>query len=79
MGFQHKLNNQHMHFHSLVYTLAGLNENLRLSVEFEELLYLIWFWRLSQHLKIYCKSTKPQQNDPLTDTQPAEEPHRSLQ
>ena len=79
MGCQHKLNDQHMHFHSLAHTLAGLNENLRLSIQFQELLYLIWYWRLSQHRKIYCKSTKPQRNDPLADTQPAVESHRSLQ
>ena len=79
MGCQHKLNNQHIHFHSLVHTLAGLTENLHLSVKFQELLHIIWYWRLSQHRKIYCKSTKPQRNDPLADIQPAEEAHRSLQ
>ena len=41
MGCQHKLNNQHMHFHSLVHTLAGLNENLHPRVQMQELLYLI--------------------------------------
>ena len=79
MGCKHKLNNQHMHFHSLVHTLSGSNENLRLSIQFQELLHIIWFWRLSQHWKIYCKTTKPQRNDELTDTQTAEESHRSLQ
>ena len=42
MGCQHKLNNPHMHFRSLVHTLAGLNENLRPSVQFQELLCLIY-------------------------------------
>ena len=79
MGSKHKLNNQHMHFHSLVHTLAGLNENQHPRVQFQELLYLIWFWRLSQHRKIYGKSTKHPKNDPLTHTQTAEEAHRSLQ
>ena len=78
MGCKHKLNNQHMHFHSLVPTLAGLNENLHPRVQFQELLYLIWYWRLSHHWQIYCKSTKLQRNDPLNDTQTAEESHRSL-
>ena len=78
-GWQHKLYNQHMHFHPLVNTLAVLNENQRLSVHFQEPLYLIWFWRLPQQRKSLGKSTKPQQNDPLTDTQPAEKAHRSLQ
>ena len=41
MDCQHKLSNQHMHFHSLVHTLAGFNENQHLSVQFEDLLYLI--------------------------------------
>ena len=41
MGCQHKLNNQHMHFRSLVHTLAGLNENQRLSVELQELLHIV--------------------------------------
>ena len=44
MGSKHKLNNQHMHFHSLIHTLAGLNENLRLSIQFQE-------------LHMYCTST----------------------
>ena len=59
MGSKHKLNNQHIHFHSLVHILAGLNENQRLPAQYQELLYLIWYWRLSQHWKNYCKSTKP--------------------
>ena len=79
MGCKHKLNNQHMHFHSLVHTLAGLNENLRLSIQFQELLHITWCWRLTQHRKTYGKSTKPQRNDPLADTQTAEESYRSLQ
>ena len=79
IGCQHKPNNQHMHCHSLVHTLAGLNENQHPRVQFQELMYLIWFWRLSQHWKIYCKPTKPQQNDLFTDTQTAGESHRSLQ
>ena len=41
MGCQYKLNNHHTHFHSLVHTLAGSNENLRLSIQFQELLYVI--------------------------------------
>ena len=69
MGCQHKLNNQHMHFHSLAHTLAGLNENHHSRVQFQELLYLIWYWRLSPWRKIYCKSTHPKQNDPLADAQ----------
>ena len=79
MGCQCKLYNQHMQFHSLVHTLAVLTENLHLSVEIQELLHIIWFWHLSQHRKIYHKSTKPQQNDPLTDNHLAEEAHRPLQ
>ena len=79
MGCQHKLNNPHMHFRSLVHTLAGLNENLRPSVQFQELLYLIKFWRLSQHRNIYVKSTKLAQSGPLADNQHAAEAHRSLQ
>ena len=79
MGCKHKLNNQHMHFHSLAHTLAGLNENLRLSIQFQELLHITWYWRLTQHQKIYGKSTKPQRNDQLADIQTAEESHRSLQ
>ena len=78
MGCKHKLNNQHIHFHFLVHTLAGLKENLLLSIQFQELLHITWYWRLSQHQKIYYKSTKPQQTDLLADTQTAEEPHRSL-
>ena len=79
MDCQHKLNNPHMHFHSLLHTLTGLSENQRPSVQFQELLYLIWFWRLSQYRIIYVKSSKHKQKDPLTRTQSAEEAHRSLQ
>ena len=79
MGYKHKLNNQHIHFHSLLHTLAGLNENQHPRLQFQELLYLIWFWRSSHHRKNYGKSTKHPQNDLLTDTQPGEEAHRSLQ
>ena len=39
-------------FHSLQHTLAGFEENQRLSTEFQELLYHILFWRPSQHYKI---------------------------
>ena len=42
MVSKHKLNNQHMHFHSLVHTLTGLNENMHPRVQFQELLYLIY-------------------------------------
>ena len=79
MGCQHKLNNQHIQFHSLLHTLAGLNENQCPRVQFQELLHIIWLVRLSQHREIYCNSTKPQQNDLLTDTQTAEESYQSLQ
>ena len=58
MGSKHKLSNQHIQFHSLTHTLAGLNENLHPRVQFQQLLYFIWFWRLSQNWKICCKSTK---------------------
>ena len=79
MGSNHKLNNQHIHFHSLVHTLAGLSENQYPRVQFQDLLYITWHWRLSQDWKIYCESTNPQRNDPLTDTQSTEESDRSLQ
>ena len=79
MGSKHKLNNQHIHFLSSVHTLAGLNENQHPRLQFQELLYLIWFWRSSHDRKNHGKSTKHPQNDLLTDTQPAEEAHRSLQ
>ena len=79
MGCQHKLNNQHILFHSLIHTLAGLNDNQYPRVQFQELLYLIQFWGLFQHRKIFGKSTKLAQNDLLTKTQSAEEEHRSLQ
>ena len=36
-----ELNNQHIHFHSLVHTLAGLRENQYPRAQFQELLYLI--------------------------------------
>ena len=68
MSSKHKLNNQHVRLHSLVHTLAGLNEIQHPTAQLQELLYLIWFWRLSQHRKIYCKFTNPQRNDPLADT-----------
>ena len=71
--------NQHMQLYSLVHTLAELNENQRLSIQFQELFHITWCWRLSQHRKCLCKSTKPQQNNQVTDTQPVEEAHRSLQ
>ena len=79
IGSKHKLNNQHIHFHSLVHTLAGLSENQCPRLQFQELFHLIWFWRPSQHREIFGKSTKPQRNDPLAGTQTAEESHRSLQ
>ena len=41
MCCQHKLNNQHLHLHSLVYLLAGLNENQRLPTQIQELLHII--------------------------------------
>ena len=78
MACQHKLCNQHMYFHFLPHNLAGLNENQRLSFQFQQLFYLIMFWRLSQYRKIYCESTKLSQIGPLADTQTAEEAHRSL-
>ena len=76
MGCQHKLNNQHMHFHSLVHAVAGLNEKQHLSVQLQQLLYLIWIGRWSQSQKTYCKFTWHQWNDPLTDIQTAEEAYR---
>ena len=79
MGCKHKLNNQHNHFHSLAHILAGLYANHHPGVQVQELLHITWCWRLTQHRKIYHKSTKPQQNDPLADTQTAEEAHRALQ
>ena len=44
VGSKHKLKDQRMHFHSLVHSLAGLNENLHLSVEFSRTFayHLIW-------------------------------------
>ena len=68
MGSKHKLNNQHMQFHSLVHTLAGLDENQHPRVQVQLLLYLIWYWRLSSWRKIYWNSTKPRRNDPLAET-----------
>ena len=59
MGWQHKVDNPHTHFHSLVHTMAGLNENQHLSIQFQQLLLLIWFWRLFHHQKIYRKFTCP--------------------
>ena len=79
MGSKHKLNNQHMHFHSLVHTLAGLNENQHPRAQFQYLFHLIWCWRPFQCPKNRGKSTKHPQNDLLTDTQPGEEAHRSPQ
>ena len=79
MGCQHKLNNQHIHFHSLVHTLAGLNENQHPRVQFQGLSHIIWYWRPFQCPKIYGKSTKPQQNGPLPNTQPVSQAHRSPQ
>ena len=76
MGCKHKLNNQHIQSRSLVHTLAGLNENMRLSIQFQELLHITWCWRLSQHRKMHGKSTKPRRNDPASGTQLAEEAHR---
>ena len=52
MGYKHKPNNRHIQFHSWTHTLAGLNENLRPRVQFQELLHITWYWRLSQHRKI---------------------------
>ena len=34
---KHKLNNPHIHFHSLVHTLAGLNENQCPRLQFQDL------------------------------------------
>ena len=79
MGSNHKLKNQHLHLNSLVHTLAGLNENLRFSVQHQELLHIIWFWRLSQYRKIYGRCKEPPQNGLFTEAQPAEKPHRPLQ
>ena len=42
MGSKHKLNNQHIHFHFLIHTLAGLNENQYPRVQFQELLHITW-------------------------------------
>ena len=79
MSCQHHRSNQHMHFPSLLHTLPGLNEYLRLSVQHKQLLYLIWYWRLSQDREKYGRSTKPQQDGRLSDTQPAEAAHWLLQ
>ena len=59
MGYQHKLNNQHIHFHSLVHILAGLNENQRLPVLFQKLLHIIWYWRPSHAVKFPANPQSP--------------------
>ena len=58
-GCQHKLHNPHMHFHSLVHELSGLNENQRLSVVFQELSHIISLWLLSHIKKITADRQKP--------------------
>ena len=68
---------RHMQFHSLIHTLAGLNEIQHLLVQFQCLLCLIWFGRISQHLNISGKFTKPQHYHSLPSAQPVSYTYRS--
>ena len=79
MGSNDKLNNQHIQFHSSIHTLVGLNENQCPRVRFQQLLYLIWFWRLSRHWKCHGRSIKTNQNSRLPGIWTTGEVHRLLQ
>ena len=65
-------------FHSLIHTLAGLNEIWPLSVQFPHLLHPIWLLRPPQRLKKDGKSKEAPRKKTLTVTQTAEAVHQSL-
>ena len=78
MGCQYKLCNQYIRFTSLVHTLAELNENQHLSVQFEELLCIIRFGRTGQWGKNGGSFTDAPLKQPLADDQTDERGHQSL-
>ena len=48
-----------LQFHSLIHTLAGLNEIQRLANQFQELLHINWYWRPSKCPKIVANTQSP--------------------
>ena len=68
----------HMQFHSLIHTLAGLNEIQHVSVQFQHLLHPSWLLRPPQCTNEDGRSKEASRNKPPTGTQTAEAVHQSL-
>ena len=66
------------HFHSLIHTLAGLNEIRPLSVQYQHQLYPIWLLRLPQRPPKDERSKEDTRNQPLAGAQTAEAVYQSL-
>ena len=65
-------------FHSLIHTLAGLNEIQHLSVHFQHLFHPSWLLHPPQCPNKDERSKEAPRKKPLTDTQAAEAMHQSL-
>jgi hypothetical protein len=78
MGSTLLAHHTHTQFHSLIHTLAGLNEIRPLSVQCQHLFHPIWLLRPPQCPKKDGRSKEPPRNKPLTGTQTAETVHHSL-
>jgi hypothetical protein len=78
MGSTLLAHHTHTQFHSLLHTLAGLNEIRPLSVQFQHALHPIWLLRPTQRPNKDGRSKEGPRKKPLTGTQTAEATHISF-